>query len=176
MKRLLDMDYQEKMEERKNIEKYIISLIIRKSKKDLKIYQLIRGDNNKILSYSPYSANENTALIISNILRYRYSQLSTHLHESLCDERTTIQQKIEKIYGYEIKEKYVHIFLEEVFRDYDTYKKYCNRNKQKIIKLQKFNQICNLIKKWRQLSSDMHYKMTPDEKRKLKKIFCETNK
>ena len=84
--------------------------------------------------------------------------------------------KIEKIYGYRIGEKYVHIFLEEVFRDYDTYKKYCNQNKQKIIKLQKFNQICNLIKKWKKLSAEMHYKITSQEKRKLKKIFSENNK
>lgn len=176
MKKLLDMNYEEKLQERKEIERYIISLIVRKNKKDIRIYEILRGENDRILSYSPYSANENTGLTISNVLRYRYSQLSTHLHQSFSDKRAKIQDKIEKIYGYRIQEKYVHIFLEEVFRDYDTYKKYCNRNKQKIIKLQKFNQICNLIKKWRKISIDMHYKMTLQEKRKLKKIFSENNK
>ena len=49
------------------------------------------------------------------------------------------------------------------------------QNNKNLIKLQKFNQVCNLIKKWRKISIDMHYKMTPDEKRKLKKIFKESN-
>lgn len=84
--------------------------------------------------------------------------------------------KIEKICGYEIKEQYIHLFYEKVFKDYNTYKKYCNQNNKQIIKLQKFNQVCNLIKKWRRISVDMHYKMTPDEKRKLKKILKESNK
>ena len=111
---------------------------------------------------------------MSDILRWRYHQLSEEIHKYY-DGRGKIEYKIEEIYGYPIKDKYIHLFFEEVFKDYDTYKKYCNRNKQKTIKLQSFNRICNLIKKWRKLSADMHYKMTPDEKRKLKKIFKESN-
>lgn len=112
---------------------------------------------------------------MSDILRWRYHQLSEEIHKYY-DGRAKIQNKIEEIYGYPIKDKYIHLFFEEVFKDYNTYKKYCNRNKQKIIKLQSFNRICNLIKKWRKLSADMHYKITPQEKRKLKRIFEESNK
>ena len=112
---------------------------------------------------------------MSDILRWRYHQLSEEIHKYY-DERAKIQNKIEEIYGYPIKDKYIHLFFEEVFKDYNTYKKYCNKNNKKIVKIEKFNRICNLIKKWRKLSADMHYKMTLSEKRKLKKIFEHSNK
>ena len=175
MKKIAEMTYEELIEERKGLEQFIINLLVKNNKESVKIHKILRGQDKRMLSFSPFSANEYTSMYIRDILRWRYYHLSKAIHE-YHDERAKIENKIEELYGYRIKEKYVHIFFEEVFRDYDTYKKYCNRNKQKIIKLQKFNQICNLIKKWRKLSADMHYKMTPGEKRKIKKIFCETNK
>lgn len=174
MKKIAEMTYEELIEERKELEKFIIKLIIRNQKGNIKINKILRGENNRILSYSPFSINKFSSLFMSDILRWRYHQLSEEIHKYY-DGRGKIEYKIEEIYGYPIKDKYIHLFFEEVFKDYDTYKKYCNRNKQKTIKLQSFNRICNLIKKWRKLSADMHYKMTPDEKRKLKKIFKESN-
>ncbi len=175
MRRIAEMSYEELIEERKNLEKFIIKLIVRNQKKNIKLYKILRGENKRMLAFSPFSINKFSSLFISDILRWRYHQLSKAIHEYY-DERGKIKNKIEELYGYKIKNKYIHLFFEEVFKDYNTYKKYCNQNNKQIIKLQKFNQVCNLIKKWRRISVDMHYKMTPDEKRKLKKILKESNK
>lgn len=174
MRRIEEMTYEELIEERKNLEKFIIGLIVRNPKGNVKLSKVLRGENKRILSYSPFSINKFSSLFISDLLRWRYHQLSEEIHKYY-DDRFKIKYKIEKICGYEIKEQYIHLFYEKVFKDYNTYKKYCNQNNKQIIKLQKFNQVCNLIKKWRKISIDMHYKLTPDEKRKLKKIFKESN-
>lgn len=174
MKRIIEMTYEELIEELKELEKFIIKLIVRNRKENIKINKILRGENKRILSYSPFSINKFSSLFISDLLRWRYHQLSEEIHKYY-DDRSRIKYKIEEICGYEIKEQYIHLFYEKVFKDYDTYKKYCNQNNKNLIKLQKFNQVCNLIKKWRKISIDMHYKMTPDEKRKLKKIFKESN-
>ena len=175
MRRIEEMTYEELIEERKNLEKFIIGLIVRNPKGNVKLSKVLRGENKRILSYSPFSINKFSSLFISDLLRWRYHQLSEEIHKYY-DDRSRIKYKIEKICGYEIKEQYIHLFYEKVFKDYDTYKKYCNQNNKNLIKLQKFNQVCNLIKKWRKISIDMHYKLTPDEKRKLKKILKESNK
>lgn len=175
MRRIEEMTYEELIEERKNLEKFIIGLIVRNPKGNVKLSKVLRGENKRILSYSPFSINKFSSLFMSDLLRWRYHQLSEEIHKYY-DDRSKIEDKIEKICGYEIKEQYIHLFYEKIFKDYDTYKKYCNQNNKNLIKLQKFNQVCNLIKKWRRISADMHYKMTPDEKRKLKKIFKESNK
>ena len=175
MRRIAEMNYEELIEERKNLEKFIIKLIVRNQKKNIKLYKILRGENKRMLAFSPFSINKFSSLFISDILRWRYHQLSKTIHEYY-DERGKIENKIEELYGYKIKNKYIHLFFEEVFKDYNTYKKYCNQNNKQIIKLQKFNQVCNLIKKWRRISVDMHYKMTPDEKKKVKKILKESNK
>jgi hypothetical protein len=175
MRRIAEMSYEELIEERKELEKFIIKLIVRNQKENIKLYKILRGENKRMLVFSPFSINKFSSLFISDILRWRYHQLSEEIHKYY-DDRFKIKYKIEKICGYEIKEQYIHLFYEKVFKDYNTYKKYCNQNNKQIIKLQKFNQVCNLIKKWRRISVDMHYKMTPDEKRKLKKILKESNK
>lgn len=175
MKRIENMNYNELIEERKNLEKFIINLIVKNNKESVKIHKILKGQDKRMLSFSPFSVNKFTSIYITDILRWRYHQLSKAIHQHY-DERAKIEYKIEKICGYEIKEQYIHLFYEKVFKDYDTYKKYCNQNNKEIIKLQKFNQVCNLIKKWRKISIDMHYKMTSDEKRKLKKIFEESKR
>ena len=175
MKKIENMNYEELIQEWKEIERFIINLIVKNNKANVKIHKILRGQDKRMLSFSPFSVNKFTSIYITDILRWRYHQLSEEIHKYY-DGRGKIEYKIEEIYGYPIKDKYIHLFFEEVFKDYNTYKKYCNRNKQKIIKLQSFNRICNLIKKWRKLSADMHYKITPQEKRKLKRIFEESNK
>lgn len=175
MRKIQNMNYDELIQERKELEKFIIKLIVRTPKENIKINKILRGENNRILSYSPFSINKFSSIFMSDILRWRYHQLSEEIHKYY-DGRGKLKNKIEEIYGYPIKDKYIHLFFEEVFKDYNTYKKYCNKNNKKIVKIEKFNRICNLIKKWRKLSADMHYKITPQEKRKLKKIFEESNK
>lgn len=146
MKRIIEMTYEELIEERKELEKFIIKLIVRNRKENIKINKILRGENKRILSYSPFSINKFSSLFISDLLRWRYHQLSEEIHKYY-DDRSRIKYKIEEICGYEIKEQYIHLFYEKVFKDYDTYKKYCNQNNKNLIKLQKFNQVCNLIKK-----------------------------
>ena len=175
MKKIENMTYEELIEERKELEKFIINLIVKNNKENVKIHKILRGQDKRILSFSPFSVNKFTSIYITDILRWRYHQLSEEIHKYY-DGRAKIQNKIEEIYGYPIKDKYIHLFFEDVFKDYNTYKKYCNKNNKKIVKIEKFNRICNLIKKWRKLSADMHYKMTLSEKRKLKKIFEHSNK
>ena len=169
------MNYEELIQERKEIERFIINLIVKNNKANVKIHKILRGQDKRMLSFSPFSVNKFTSIYITDILRWRYHQLSEEIHKYY-DGRAKIQNKIEEIYGYPIKDKYIHLFFEDVFKDYNTYKKYCNKNNKKIVKIEKFNRICNLIKKWRKLSADMHYKMTLSEKRKLKKIFEHSNK
>ena len=175
MKKIENMNYEELIQERKEIERFIINLIVKNNKANVKIHKILRGQDKRILSFSPFSVNKFTSIYITDILRWRYHQLSEEIHKYY-DGRAKIQNKIEEIYGYPIKDKYIHLFFEDVFKDYNTYKKYCNKNNKKIVKIEKFNRICNLIKKWRKLSADMHYKMTLSEKRKLKKIFEHSNK
>ena len=175
MKKIENMNYEELIQERKEIERFIINLIVKNNKANVKIHKILRGQDKRMLSFSPFSVNKFTSIYITDILRWRYHQLSEEIHKYY-DGRAKIQNKIEEIYGYPIKDKYIHLFFEEVFKDYNTYKKYCNKNNKKIVKIEKFNRICNLIKKWRKLSADMHYKMTLSEKRKLKKIFEHSNK
>ena len=175
MKKIENMNYEELIQERKEIERFIINLIVKNNKENVKIHKILRGQDKRMLSFSPFSVNKFTSIYITDILRWRYHQLSEEIHKYY-DGRAKIQNKIEEIYGYPIKDKYIHLFFEDVFKDYNTYKKYCNKNNKKIVKIEKFNWICNLIKKWRKLSADMHYKMTLSEKRKLKKIFEHSNK
>ena len=175
MKKITEMSYGELIKERKELEKFIIQLIVKNAKANVKIHKILRGQDKRMLSFSPFSVNKFTSIYITDILRWRYHQLSEEIHKYY-DGRAKIQNKIEEIYGYPIKDKYIHLFFEDVFKDYNTYKKYCNKNNKKIVKIEKFNRICNLIKKWRKLSADMHYKMTLSEKRKLKKIFEHSNK
>ena len=175
MKKITEMSYGELIKERKELEKFIIQLIVKNNKANVKIHKILRGQDKRMLSFSPFSVNKFTSIYITDILRWWYHQLSEEIHKYY-DGRAKIQNKIEEIYGYPIKGKYIHLFFEDVFKDYNTYKKYCNKNNKKIVKIEKFNRICNLIKKWRKLSADMHYKMTLSEKRKLKKIFEHSNK
>ena len=175
MKKIENMNYEKLIQERKEIERFIINLIVKNNKANVKIHKILRGQDKRMLSFSPFSVNKFTSIYITDILRWRYHQLSEEIHKYY-DGRAKIQNKIEEIYGYPIKDKYIHLFFEDVFKDYNTYKKYCNKNNKKIVKIEKFNRICNLIKKWRKLSADMHYKMTLSEKRKLKKIFEHSNK
>ena len=128
MRRIEEMTYEELIEERKSLEKFIIGLIVRNPKGNVKLSKVLRGENKRILSYSPFSINKFSSLFISDLLRWRYHQLSEEIHKYY-DDRSRIKYKIEKICGYEIKEQYIHLFYEKVFKDYNTYKKYCNQNK-----------------------------------------------
>ena len=76
MKKIENMNYNELIEERKELEKFIIRLIVRTPKENIKINKILRGENNRILSYSPFSINKFSSIFMSDILRWRYHQLS----------------------------------------------------------------------------------------------------
>ena len=109
MRRIAEMSYEELIEERKNLEKFIIKLIVRNQKENIKLYKILRGENKRMLVFSPFSINKFSSLFISDILRWRYHQLSEEIHKYY-DDRFKIKYKIEKICGYEIKEQYIHLF------------------------------------------------------------------
>ena len=138
MKKIENMNYEELIQERKEIERFIINLIVKNNKENVKIHKILRGQDKRMLSFSPFSVNKFTSIYITDILRWRYHQLSEEIHKYY-DGRAKIQNKIEEIYGYPIKDKYIHLFFEDVFKDYNTYKKYCNKNNKKIVKIEKFN-------------------------------------
>ena len=98
MKRIIEMTYEELIEERKELEKFIIKLIVRNRKENIKINKILRGENKRILSYSPFSINKFSSLFISDLLRWRYHQLSEEIHKYY-DDRSRIKYKIEEIYS-----------------------------------------------------------------------------
>ena len=59
MRRIEEMTYEELIEERKNLEKFIIGLIVRNPKGNVKLSKVLRGENKRILSYSPFSIKMN---------------------------------------------------------------------------------------------------------------------
>ena len=64
---------------------------------------------------------------------------------------------------------YIHTILSK-FIYYDFSVRYCIKNKLPIISKQNHNRLKKLINKWKEVSKDMHYKPTKQEKRKLKKL------
>jgi len=81
MKKIAEMTYEELIEERKNLEKFIIKLIVRNQKGNVKLYKILRGENKRMLAFSPFSINKFSSLFMNDILRWRYHQLSEEIHK-----------------------------------------------------------------------------------------------
>ena len=81
------------LEQRLKIEKQIINRLVRRQDK-VEIYNLPRGINNKILTFSPYTLYNNTNQNCYD--RYAYSGLSREIHK-MKDERAKIEEQINKI-------------------------------------------------------------------------------
>lgn len=162
-----DMSYDEVLEERKDIERRLIHKVIRNKK--VTIYELKEGHNRRYLSYSPYTLRNTTNLDCSRYTGYKYSHLSNELHK-YADERYEIEEKIHEIIPFK-KIRFIHLLFAEDFETYTSTKNYCNENGIAMISKLQYKEVCKLINKWRSLSSDLHYKMTKQEKRKLKKLF-----
>ena len=51
MRRIAEMTYEELIEERKSLEKFIIKLIVRNQKGNVKLYKILRGENKRMLAF-----------------------------------------------------------------------------------------------------------------------------
>lgn len=168
------------IEERKRVEKAIITNLI---KDNHKIYHLVRNDRTKeIQSFSPFSVEENTNLPIHRNQRYNYNHLSKKIHK-VKDGRFQIEKEIDKLLPMD-KDILPHILFKE-FDEFYIYENrelktngrtqknliaYCNRMKCNLPNKKALNKIRKLILKWRIISENYHYKISKQDKRKLKKL------
>ena len=163
--KICEMNYSELLEERKDVERRITHKLLSNNK--AKVYEIKTGRNNRILSLSPYALNNTTSLTCSRYTRWKYAHLSSELH-TYKDDRRVIENKIKGIIPF--KNKFVHLVFAE-FETYESTKRYCDEYNIPAISKQEYNKMKKLINKWRILSEDLHYKMTKQDKRKLKKLF-----
>ena len=166
---LLKADYEKLLEERKNIEKRTTRKLF---KKDVKLYNLQRGHNARILALSPFALDNNSSTGVSYETRYKYNHISGKLH-TYNDDRAKIEEQIYNILPYK-PVQFLHLLYTEDFATYESTIQYCNDNNIAIIKKSDFNRMKKLINKWKIESSSLHYKLTKQEKRKIKKIYKKT--
>lgn len=151
---------------RTRMESYLVNRVVTCSRDDITVYTVPRGYNGRILSYSPYSFRESTSSWTNISAHYSYSNLSRKLH-SASTERNWLQGEIEKYIPN--SNQYFHLFLEDV-ETYEKYREYCDRKSLPVMKKVTYFRVQKLMKKWRILSGSEHYKLTKQEKRKLKKL------
>lgn len=156
--------------QRKRMEKRLVREVV--SNPEANVYDIDRGYNRRILSYSPraleYNTNQNT--YIND--HYVYSGLSQAIHNDMNSERTRVEKEILKlvnIYGY------LHIVISDI-SDWESYVAYCNFHNEPLLNKESYNHLVRLIKQWRILSADEHYALTKQEKRKIKRLRKKTKK
>ena len=163
---ICEMNYSELLEERKDVERRITHKLLSNNK--AKVYEIKTGRNNRILSLSPYALNNTTSLTCSRYTRWKYSHLSSRLH-TYGDERSETEEQIKEILPF-TDNQFIHLVFAE-FETYESTKRYCDKYNIPAISKQDYNKMKKLINKWRILSEKLHYKMTKQDKRKLKKLF-----
>ena len=162
------------IKERKTIEERIIHRLCRD--KNTEIKNLERGYNGRILSFSPYKADNDTnkGNKFSIYTNYKYSNLSKALHKYSNNERTEIEREINKLIPLE--DHILHIFFTETLNTRINIRRYCDSNRIPMLSNNQINRLWKLIEKWRDLSQNIHYSMTKQEKRKIKRIYKRTIK
>lgn len=161
------------LEERKNIEKRMLHKIIRNKKSDdVKIYNLERGYNNKLLGFSPHRLNIDTNKEQNIFTSYKYSNLSYKIHKQ-DSKRKDIEKEIYKLIPYNTK--YIHLSYNEWLLSYDSFKLFCDRKGLPVLCRVGYRKLVKLIKQWKNESGKFHYKLKKHEKRKLKKLFDKNN-
>ena len=167
--KILELDRDGLIKQRKRIEARITRVII---KNRASIFTLPTGNDGRVLSFSPYTVNTMTDILIKSQIRWKYSHISNRLHKYE-DERYEIEVEIRKIIN--LKETtFIHLVLNKLV----TYRgvfEYCSENKLPMISKQEFNKLLKLIKRWKEVSKDLHYKPSKQEKRKLKKLVVISN-
>ena len=166
---LMKADYNTLLEERKKIEERTTKKLFRKN---VKLYNLQRGHNARILALSPFALDNNSSTEADFETRYKYNHISGKLH-TYNDVRAEIEEKIYEILPYK-PVQFVHLLFTEDFATYESIKIYCNNNNIAMIKKSEYNRMKKLINKWKIESSSLHYKLKKQEKRKIKKIYKKT--
>ena len=166
---LMRANYNNLLEERKNIEKRTTRKLFRKN---VKLYSLQRGHNARILALSPFALDNNSSTGTDFETRYKYNHISGKLH-TFNDVRAEIEEKIYQILPYK-PVQFVHLLYTEDFATYKSTMQYCNDNNIAMIKKSDYNKMKKLINKWKLSSSSLHYKLKKQEKRKIIKIFKKT--
>lgn len=156
------------LEERKNIEKRMLYKIIKHNKNNINIHNLERGYNNKLLGFSPYRLNKDTDKYQDCETGYKYSHLSSVIHKQN-GKRKNLESRIYNLVPY--KHQYIHLIYNEWLKGYDEFKIFCNDKYLPILNKVDYNKLIKLINKWKIESGKLHYKMSRNEKRKLKKLF-----
>ena len=163
---LMRANYNNLLEERKNIEKRTTRKLFRKN---VKLYSLQRGHNARILALSPFALDNNSSTGTDFETRYKYNHISGKLH-TFNDVRAEIEEKIYQILPYK-PVQFIHLLYTEDFATYESTMQYCNDNNIAMIKKSEYNRMKKLISKWKLASSDLHYKLSKQEKRKIKKLY-----
>lgn len=153
--------------ERTDMENKIVKYICSHKKGECKI-NIQKGYNGRILSFSPYATRTQTNCRMDIEPLYKYSQLSRKIHNSERSERSKIERKIKEIIP--IEGQYTHLVFNEYFEHYRSVIRYCNEYDIPLITKEQYNRVMKLIKKWKIESQKEHYKLSQQEKRKLKKL------
>jgi len=166
---LMKSNYNEILEERKAIEERTTKKLFRKN---VKLYNLQRGHNDRILAFSPFSLDNNSSTGVDFETRYKYNHISGKLH-TFNDVRAEIEEQIYAILPYK-PVQFVHLLFTENFETYESTMQYCNDNNIAMIKKSEYNRMKKFISKWKLASSDLHYKLSKQEKRKIIKLYKKT--
>ena len=156
--------------QRKRLEKRLVREVV--SSPDSVIYNLERGYNRRILSYSPRALEDNTNQNTYMNDHYVYSGLSQAIHNDMSSERTRVEKEILKLVNIH---GYLHIIIKDI-SDWKGYVDYCNYYDEPLLNKEDFNHLVKLIKQWRILSANEHYALTKQEKRNIKLLREKTKK
>lgn len=69
------------------------------------------------------------------------------------------------------RNQYIHLTYNEWLKGYGKFKVFCNDNCLPVLSKIDYNKLVKLINQWKIESGKLHYKMSKNEKRKLKKLF-----
>ena len=139
---LMKADYNNLLEERKKIEERTTKKLFRKN---VKLYNLQRGHNARILALSPFVLDNNSNKSVDYETRYKYNHISGKLH-TYNDDRAKIEEQIYEILPYK-PVQFVHLLFTEDLATYESTMQYCNDNNIAMIKKSDFNKIKKIYKK-----------------------------
>ena len=155
------------IEKRKKLEKFLTNKIV-SGQVDL-VDELPRSADGKICSFSPYEFYNRTTGDCN--LNGVYGHYSRKLHNNVKNPRTKIEGKILTLLGIQVFGTYPHLLFAEMGDTHEEYIHFCKFNRGcKVLNKAEWKELYNLIRRWRHLSSNEHFKLSKQAKRKLKKL------
>lgn len=147
------------LKERKKLEKKYTKLC-------LKYKHSLPSKNGRIMSVSPtsYYYNTNVNPIAGDIPYFRKLNEKAHYGIRLKIEKEVLEilQDCFKGHFFQVKDKVLKISFEKLNIIFQ-------RNKKKTLKLDKYNRLIKLLRRWGEESKTCHYKINSAEKRLSKK-------